>query len=190
MQFKRAYILIAIIYCSMSALVFCSPVSNEAGEIGSSSYDDLVNLFKEFREFQKPEVINGVPDYTKEAMTERWNGLSKFQKRLTAIDITEWPVSQQVDYHLVRAEMNGLDFFHRVLRPWSRDPYFYLMTQELAGPSKLLFLRYSEPPLPLSAEGAAELRSTLQSLPKLYEQAKINLTEGSEGLANLAIHIN
>ena len=36
-----------------------------------------------------------------------------------------WPVAQQVDYRLVRAEMNGLDFDHRVLRPWARDPCFY-----------------------------------------------------------------
>ena len=122
-------------------------------------------------------------------MEKRYRGLKTYQNRLAAIDPGSWPVSEQVDYHLVRAEMNGLEFLHRVLRPWSRDPYFYLMTQELAGPTKLLFLRYSEPPLPLSEEAAAELLNTLQSLPQLYEQAKGNLTEGSAGLATLAIHL-
>jgi hypothetical protein len=34
--------------------------------------------------------------------------------------------AQLVDLHIVRAEMNGLDFFHRVTRPWARDPVFYL----------------------------------------------------------------
>ncbi len=189
MQLRKTHILIAIILGSISPLVLCSPESSEVGEIGSGSYEDLVKLFNEFREFQKPEVINGVPDYTEEAMTEQWGRLPIFRKRLAAIDSTGWPVSQKVDYHLVRAEMNGLDFFHRVLRPWSRDPYFYLMTQELAGPTKLLFLRYSEPTLPLSAKSAEELRNTLQSLPRLYEQAKKNLTEGSEGLATLAINL-
>ena len=29
------------------------------------------------------------------------------------------------DYRLVEAEMNGLDFFLRVLKPWARDPGFY-----------------------------------------------------------------
>jgi hypothetical protein len=33
-------------------------------------------------------------------------------------------VAQQVDWHLVRAEMNGLDFDHRVLRPWTNDAAF------------------------------------------------------------------
>ncbi len=33
-------------------------------------------------------------------------------------------IPQQVDYHLVRAEMNGLDFDHRVLEPWANNPAF------------------------------------------------------------------
>ena len=33
--------------------------------------------------------------------------------------------SQRGDYRLVEAEMNGLDFFLRVLKPWARDPGFY-----------------------------------------------------------------
>ena len=34
----------------------------------SSDYVDLVNLFNEFREYVKPKVTNGVPDYTAAAM--------------------------------------------------------------------------------------------------------------------------
>ena len=44
-------------------------------------------------------------------------GLRALQARLRAIDPTSWPVEQQVDYALVRAEMNGLDFDLRVLQP-------------------------------------------------------------------------
>jgi hypothetical protein len=80
-------------------------------------YADLVGLFHEFREFLKPEVINGVPDFTPAAMEEKHRELKKLQHRLAAIELSEWPVSQQVDYHLVRAEMNGVDFDHRLLRP-------------------------------------------------------------------------
>ena len=46
--------------------------------------------------------------------------------RLAAIDPSGWPIPQQVDYHVVRAEMNGLDFDHRVLRPWANNPAFYV----------------------------------------------------------------
>ena len=46
--------------------------------------------------------------------------------RLAAIDSTQWPVEQRIDYELVRAQMNGLDFDIRVLQPWARDPAFYM----------------------------------------------------------------
>lgn len=50
-----------------------------------------------------------------------------WKERLWSFDIESWPVAQQIDWHLFRAEMNGLDFDHRVRRPWARDPAFYVM---------------------------------------------------------------
>ena len=47
------------------------------------------------------------------------------KQQLAALDPTGWAVPQQVDYQLVRAEMNGVEFRHRVLRPWAIDPGFY-----------------------------------------------------------------
>ena len=35
---------------------------------GGGGYEDLVALFEEWREFQKPRVVDGVPDYTAAAM--------------------------------------------------------------------------------------------------------------------------
>jgi uncharacterized protein (DUF885 family) len=72
--------------------------------VAIGDYNDLASLFKEFREFQNPQVINGVPDYSAAAIAEQLRGLKKFQSRLAAIDAGNWPVSKQVDYHLVRAE--------------------------------------------------------------------------------------
>jgi hypothetical protein len=51
--------------------------------------------------------------------------LKSYQVRLQAIDPDGWPIARQVDWQLVRAEMNGFDFNYRVLRPWARDPAFY-----------------------------------------------------------------
>jgi Bacterial protein of unknown function (DUF885) len=153
---------------------------------GASRYDDLVTLFQEFREFQKPGIANGVPDYSAAAMKAQWQGLGQFQSRLAAMNVKEWPVSQQVDYHLVRAEMNGLEFRHRVLRPWSRDPCFYLQSQAGAGPVIYGALRIPEN-LPLSKEKLAEFSTQLRALPKIFEQAKENLNEGARDLASIAI---
>ncbi len=121
---KRNHLAIASIFLLMFTFGYSSPEKDEAGVVGSSDYDNLVSLFKEFRELDKPKVTNGVPDYTPAAMKEQRRGLKKFQKRLAAMDISGWPVSQKVEYYLVRAEMNGLDFYQRVLKPWERDPGF------------------------------------------------------------------
>jgi len=158
----------------------------KAGIKAGGSYDDLVTLFPEFREFQKVAIIDGLPDYSAAAMQAQWKGLKEFQNRLAAMDIREWPISQQVDYHIVRAEMNGLEFYHRVLRPWSRDPCFYLQSQSGAGPVIYGALRIPHA-LPLSKENLAEFTTQLRTLPKIFEQAKKNLTEGALDLTTIAI---
>ncbi|HEY3125257.1 MAG TPA: hypothetical protein VGK70_14495, partial [Thermoanaerobaculia bacterium] len=92
----------------------------------STHYKDLVSLFTEWRSFQKPKVVDGVPDYTARAMAAQRSELVNWERRLAAIDPSGWPVSRQVDHHVVRAEMNGLDFDHRVLKPWASNPAFYV----------------------------------------------------------------
>src|SRR4030095_9581451 len=100
--------------------------SNGSTSTTSSKYDDLLTLFKEWRQFQQPKRVNGVPDYTAAAMDAQHRGLAGYMKRLGAIDSSSWPIPQQVDYYVVRAKMNGLDFDHRVLRPWANNPGFYV----------------------------------------------------------------
>src|ERR1700687_4265485 len=92
----------------------------------AASHADLVSLFAGWRAFQRPKVVNGVPDYRPAAMAGQARELRLYQQRLQAIDPRSWPVAQQVDLQIVRAEMNGLDFDHRVLRRWARKPGVYV----------------------------------------------------------------
>jgi len=121
--------------------------------------------------------------------------LKLLQKRLAAIDISDWMVARQVDYQVVRAEMNGVEFDHRVLRQWARDPGFYNLTD---GIYPRLLVHHSrslsnwglyKPEVPLSQEGADDFRVKLQAVPKLFAQAKINLTEAAGDLATIAIRV-
>jgi len=108
--------------------------------------------------------------------------LSSYQARLAAIDAEGWPISQQVDYHVVRAEMNGLEFDHRVLRPWSRNPAFYMLIhgsqsdvparegEVMSGAIELWTYQF-----PLSDRSAAELLEDVRAMPAILEQAKGNL---------------
>ena len=99
------------------------PLSSSA-QVSSPSYATLTKLFAEWRTFERPSPRDGAPDYTAATMQRRHAALKACQKRLNAIDTTGWTTEQQIDWHLVRAEMNGLDFFIRVLKPRVRDPAY------------------------------------------------------------------
>lgn len=181
-----------ILHMGIMTLFLCpffllSPSSLQAKKICSQGfeYDDLVRFFQEFRRFQEPYVRDGVPDYTPEAMKKQERELKDFQKRLESFEISGWPVSQRVDFYLVKAEMNGLEFDHRVLRPWFRDPAFYVPITFQFGPK--MHGSFSLPRLPLEEHRIPWLRMKLQAIPKICDQAKNNLTEGAADLAMLGI---
>ena len=143
---------------------------------------DLVSLFREWRAFQKPPRRDGVPDYTAAAMTAQQRALASWPRRLAAMDSSRWPIAQQVDLHLVRAEMNGLDFDHRVLRPWANNPAFYVtvFTSESdqparEGPHADAAVEVWTYKFPLAEEDARRLGSELRVIPPLLQQARTNL---------------
>ena len=103
----------------------------------TAGYKQLVVLSREFRQFQRPVVRDGVPDYSPAAMKRQSRGLKTYRRRLEAIDSSGWPIAGQVDYHLVRAQISGLEFDHRVMRPWFRDPAFYVVIAFQFGPKML-----------------------------------------------------
>ena len=105
----------------VSAAISCSSENSSA----AGGYEDLIALFADWREFEQPPMRDGAPDYTAERFEVSHRDLKDYQSRLTAIETDGWPIEQQVDWHLLRAEMNGFDFNHRVLKSWTRDPAFY-----------------------------------------------------------------
>ncbi|MGD9345883.1 MAG: DUF885 family protein [Candidatus Aminicenantes bacterium] len=183
-----------ILGIGLIAFVCCSSDSNKTPEPGAGTYEDLVELFEEWREFQKPLIVEGVPDYTPEAMAKQYLELEDYKDRLEAIDPSTWPISQQVDYHIVRAEMNGLEFDHRVLRPWSRNPCFYAVyytspsdVPALEGPWRYGTLCLWKYTYPLKGNQYDDFRMRLRSIPKILEQAKGNLIEDAKDLWFLGI---
>jgi len=152
----------------------------------SANYDDLVSLFQEFREFEQPVIEDGVPDYTAATMAEKRAGLDEYRTRLESIDPNSWPVNEKADFVLVWAEMNGMQFYLDVLKPWARDPVFYIPSQGGAGPVMDLRLRIRR--LPIPDDRIAEVGAQLKAIPAIYKQAEQNLTEAKGDLADLALH--
>ena len=117
-------------------------------------------------------MIDGVPDYSREAMAAQVEALPRWRARLDAIDPQGWPVAHAIDWQLVRAEMNGLDFDQRVRRPWERDPAFYANVYAEQsdvpaheGPTIEGFIDLWAYDYPLSASDAAELDARIGAIP-------------------------
>jgi hypothetical protein len=159
-----------------------------------ADYGTLVRLVEEFRRFQQPPLIDGIPDYSPEAMAGQIARLPEFRNRLDALDTSGWPVEQLVDYEICRAEMNGMEFDHRVLRPWARDPSFYAAVTSSEpdvpareGPEIPSVLNLWQYDFPLEGEPLNRFRDQLAAIPELLRRAKENLTENTKQLHFFAI---
>jgi len=153
---------IVLLVALVAGLALSASAQNRGG------YGELLELFGEFRAFSQAGDEGDIAAYPA-AMRRKAERLAEFQQRLAAIDVGRWPISEQVDYHLVRAEMNGLEFQLRVTRPWERDPEFYSLRR--AGLGRL-------PALPLDADEATELQGRLRAVPAFFESAQANLGGG------------
>ena len=150
---------------------------------------DLAGFFQEWRAFEAPAFLDGVPDYTSSAMATQRDELPRWRARLDSFDREDHPVAVQVDWHLIRAEINGLDFDHRVRRPWARDPAFYVWIYPAEsdvpaheGPVIHGWIDLWTYDYPLSEGDAAELTERIGAIPALLEQARTNLTGDARDL--------
>lgn len=156
---------------------------------GSNDYAALVGLFKEWRTFETPPLLNGAPDYTAETFAARRTAFEHLRTKLTMIDTSGWPVDQRVDWTLVWAEMNGYDFNQRILRPWARDPAYYksLWTYRSdvpahEGPTHHATTEIWTYEFPLSPSERKRLINDLKVIPPLNQQAQLNLTGNARDL--------
>jgi len=155
----------------------------------NNTYEDLLVLFENWRKFETPPLLEGAPDYTAATTARRHQELKTYQDRLMSFDIENWPVAQQVDWHLVRAEMNGMDFNIRVLKPWVRDPAFYTTvwteqsdTPAHEGPTHHGLVELWTYEFPLNQQAETKLSAELKSIPPLLKQARVNLTGNAQEL--------
>ena len=153
------------------------------------SFEALTALFADWREFESPPLLDGAPDYTAERFADAYEAFAQFRARLDGIDPSGWPIAQQVDWHIVNAEMNGFDFNRRILKPWVRDPAFYqsIWTYQSdvpahEGPTHHAVLELWTYTFPLSAAEEQRMIGDLKVIPPLMRQARGNLTGNARDL--------
>lgn len=154
-----------------------------------NKYSDLEALFTKWRAFEKPPLVNNAPDYTEASLNKRWPEFKTLQNQLLAIDTTGWSVPDQVDYHIVWAEMNGYEFNYKTLKPWQRDPAFYKVlwmnrsdVPAHEGPTNHGTLEIWTYDFPLNQQAKTKLIKELKVIPPFYKQAQKNLTGNAKDL--------
>lgn len=177
----------ALITLLISLCLACEPTSKAPS--GSNQYQDLLQLYQSWRNFETPPLRDDAPDYTAATFQKRQPEFQKLQTQLLAMDTSAWSISQRVDWHILWAEMNGYDFNRRVLQPWARDPAFYqsIYTDRSdvpahEGPTHHRVTELWTYQFPLSKAERERLLQDLWVIPGLNEQAKLNLTGNAKDL--------
>ena len=185
---KHSSPLISILFLFVFAQS-CQPNQDLPLKKVSANHQDLISLFKEWRAFEKPPLLNGAPDYTAKTFERRYPDFKKLQAKLMSMDTSGWAIDQQADWHIIWAEMNGFDFNHRILKPWERDPAYYkTLWSERSdvpaheGPTHHMITDVWTYTFPLSTADKAKLLTELRVIAPLNEQAKLNLTGNAKDL--------
>lgn len=149
----------------------------------------LEELFNDWRAFEIPPLRNGVPDYTQETFDRRADDFQKLRNTLEALVKDEWPIEDQIDWHILWAEMNGYEFNTKVLKSWQRDPAFYKVIWTAKsdvpaheGPTPHFVIELWQYDFPLNAEQRAKFTKDIGLISNFYEQAKENLTGNARDL--------
>ena len=151
--------------------------------------ESLENLFIDWREFEKPPLFNGAPDYRSNTFDLRIEEFNNLRNRLNLIDKEKLDVKSQVDWTLIWAEMNGYEFNHKILKPWERDPAFYKSlwmnrsdVPAHEGPTHHMVIEVWQYDFPLSKQQLKKLTKELSIIPSFNEQAKNNLIGNARDL--------
>jgi hypothetical protein len=170
-------------------LALCLVTSEATAAATQGGYDALLALYRDWRTLERPALRDGAPDYTAAAVDRRHEELRGYQARLAPIDPREWPREQRIDYALVGAQMNGMEFELRWLQPWARDPAYYQSlwteqsdTPEHEGPANHGIIELWQYSFPLGRADEAKLARQLRTVKPLLEQARLNLTGNARDL--------
>ena len=177
-----------LLFIPIMALIFQSTSAQDQYN-ASQSASELIQLFDDWRSFEQPPLQNGIPDYSQTSFDKRWPQFQALKTRLENLPKEQWPTRQQIDWHILWAEMNGYIFNYKVLKSWERDPAFYksIWTDQSdvpahEGPTHHAVTEVWQYSFPLDQASSKKMVASIQIIPGLYAQAKKNLTGNARDL--------
>lgn len=157
---------------------------------------ELLKLAEEFRAMRgytarrwQASAETGVPDYA--ALVQKQKELLPlFRNRLDALDPSSWSVHCQIDYLLLRAQMDKLEWELYVVRQTTRNPSFYV-DQAIGNVARFLtggrVMGENPVLMPYTRDRAKAILKALDDTEKILEQGRRNLTEIVPELAEAAL---
>src|SRR6185436_17693557 len=124
---------------------------------------------------------NKLTDYSLSAVLMRRLHVKEVLAKVRAMDTSKWGKDDRIDWLLFRSQLDGVDFFDRVIDFEASDPQTYV-NECSNGIFSLLKKEYDTP-----RNRALAATARLQQMPFVIEHGKQNLTKPGQLYASLAI---
>jgi len=168
---------------------FCRACRRIARRPGGPRRTTTLSLFQDWRSFQKPKLA-AFPT-TRAGDGSAASRLAATARLARSIPRAGRPAEGRLPGRAIR--VNGLDFDHRVLQPWARNPAFYVTV--VADESDQPARRAPSPTAPSSCSVGGSLRETRPTSSRtsranssVAAAARGNLTGNARDLWRLGIH--
>ena len=151
----------------------------------------LSEAFWQWRATEQPFTNDDIPRLDRPSgFVAKWSAkdvagyeakIAGFERDWRALDVSAAPVPVQVDYRLVGSAIARVRWELDVIPDWKRNPFFYV-DQGLTATYTLML-----PPAPFSAERQRDVVLRLESLPRLLQEGRANLTDMRQPYAMIAM---
>ena len=181
----------AVARFALACLLTVSLVDSATAQTGQTPGAELTQIFAAAKALRQPAMVAGIADFSPAAVERQKAQLGKLRARFDGLDPADWPLSDKVDYLIVRSELDMLDYGLHVYRATSRNPAFYLSSISSFGMLSGAVLsglgRLVQQPPPFAQARAAGILAHMRSIPAILEQARQNLTEPTREMARWAL---
>src|SRR5260370_22373522 len=173
-----------------AAIVLAFFASAQAVFSQGEALDKLANDFWTWRAKYAPftgddvnriERPGGIRDWSAAAIDKQRGDLSGFEARWKRLNVSGWPIPQQVDYRLIDSALSRVRWELEINPRWKRDPNFYI-AQTLTPVVEALTV-----PGPYNAAQSREILTRIENIPSILRQSIENLTNPPAPFATVAI---
>jgi len=171
-------------------LVGLVPLASAFGQTNPQPLEKLADDFWNWRAKYAPfteddvnriERPNGTRDWSRSAIDSHRKQLTEFEARWKKIDVSRWPIPNQVDYRLMGSALARVHWELDINPRWKRDPNFYI--EQTVTP----IVEALTVPAPYDEARSREILTRIENIPAILRQGEANLEKSPAPFATVAI---